>query len=55
MRRPGIADATPGTRFLLMAGQPYGSCLYSTGRSWIRRIMRNPVADRMGETGTRPT
>lgn len=31
-----VTDASPGTRYLLMAGKPYGEVPCSMGRSWFR-------------------
>jgi Pirin C-terminal cupin domain len=47
-----VTDAAPGTRFMLMAGQPYGETPCSTGRTWTRHPLQGPaVAVGVAEEG----
>ena len=47
-----VTDATPGARFLLMTGQPYGSSRCSTARTWTSPPVR---PDRRSQDGTHRT
>ena len=45
-----VTDAAPGTRFMLMAGQPYGEAPCSTGHTWTRSPLPTELLDPLAES-----